>query len=163
MVALIAEVQRRMDFSAIAPIRRGSRLAAACPPDEQRRNLHRITRGFGQRFEKNWSKKSGGLSRAPRRKPVRTVTWGLRSTLAVLSPSHDRRACSVGVRSLRQLECKNRGRLHVPCLQSRRPKSHHLSDKCLQRPAPPAADVEDTDAVLQPLIEARHQRQNVAF
>ena len=44
------------------------------------KNLHRITRGFGRRFEKNWSKKSGGLSRAPRRNPVRTVTWGMRST-----------------------------------------------------------------------------------
>ena len=42
-----------------------------------------MKRRFGQRFEKNWSKKSGGLSRAPRRNPVTTVTWGMRSTLAV--------------------------------------------------------------------------------
>jgi hypothetical protein len=33
----------------------------------------------------------------------------------------------------------------------------------VERPAPPATDVQDTDAVLKPLIEARHQRQNVAF
>lgn len=33
----------------------------------------------------------------------------------------------------------------------------------VQRPVPPAADVQNADAVLKPLIEARNQRQTVAF
>jgi hypothetical protein len=31
-------------------------------PMSKGRNLHRITRGFGQRFEKNWSRGSGAFS-----------------------------------------------------------------------------------------------------
>ena len=48
-------------------------------------------------------------------------------------------------------------------IDSDKPAIRKPDSQQVQRPAPSAAGIQDTDAVLKPLIEARNQRQNVAF
>ena len=48
-------------------------------------------------------------------------------------------------------------------VDSDKPAIREPSSQEVQRPATPAADVQDTDAVLKSLTEAGNQRQNVAF